>query len=580
MTQQLQIRRYQLQLLLVWQAVLLSPLLGQEEASSCSELEGSCKADTPSDDADTGRASDPARIARIVREEASPLPRPSLVRQEVDELRAFIRNCEARIRLLEELRATATSNHNNSALASFAEIDVTKALHGELPAMADVAGDEDSASRASAADFVVSASTISQGDPVAFMKLLPLRSNRAIGGQGHTPVGQLAMPTSLVIAVTGDGTVRVFTPAGEMALTFPTGHEHPVVLLNVPPTQNDYLIATADSNGNIRTHKLTVRPWRLTREEKQARRKGRNGERISQHLGLQVNVTSQLQATMRLPQIAKNASKQRLTCLVLATHQGSRYLAVGDDKGRVTIFTKTGELHAELEVYTGVPIQSLSGHIGSLVWVSGGEWGFIDLEEPKVRYMSCSKFSGRITAAIIEGQQSQRVFAADEHGSIWVFSMKSKSSCRIDHRFPERSTGVPVELATINGFLLALDRSQEATQGRASVVALNMSVVGKVRSDPNRGPAVTWRRWIAPPKSWSVLKRSQQADLMAILSKDGMEIEVIEVLMQVYAPPMGDVLGNLKLPVFAVAIIFVIGFQYVRNQNSESDMHANGGEVE
>jgi hypothetical protein len=498
----------------------------------------------------------------------------------VDELRAFIRNCEERIRLLEELRATVASNQSNSASASSLEIDVAKALHGHLPAMAGVARDADSASRASVGDFVVSVSVISQGDPVALMKLLPLRSNRAIGGQGHTPIGQMALPTSLVIAVTGDGTVRVFTPSGEMALTFPTGHEHPVVHLNVPPTQNDYLIATADSNGNIRTHKLTVRPRRLTREEKQARRGGTNGEKISQHLGLQVNVTSQLQATMRPPQMAENENTRRLTCLVMASYQGARYLAAGDDKGRVTIFTKTGELHAELEVYAGVLIQSLSGHVGSLVWVSGGEWGFIDLDEPKVRYMSCAKFAGRVTTAIVEGQHTQRVFAADDHGTIWVFSMKSKNTCRIEHRFPERSTGVPVELATINGFLLVLDRSQEATEGRASVVALNMSVIGKARSDPKRGPAVTWRRWIAPPKSWSVLKRNQQGDLIAILSKDGMEIEVLEVLMQVYAPPMGDVLGNLKLPVFAVAIIFVIGFQYVRNQNTEPDMQATGGEAE
>jgi len=580
MTRQLQIRRHQLQWLLVWLAVLLSPVLGQEESSTCSAHEGACKADAPGDDVHTGRALGPAGITRIIREEALPLPRPSLVRQEVDELRAFIRNCEARIKLLEELRATATLNQSNSALASSLEINITKALHGQLPAMADVAGDEDSASRASAADFLVSVATISQGDPVAFMKLLPLRSNRAIGGQGHTPIGQLALPTSLVIAVTGDGTVRIFTPSGEMALTFPTGHEHPVVLLNVPPTQNDYLIATADSSGNIRTHKLTVRPWRLTREEKQARRGGRNGERISQHLGLQVNVTSQLQATMQVPQMAKDANEQRLTCLGLASHQGARYLAVGDDKGRVTTFTKTGELHAELEVYAGVPIKSLSGHIGTMVWVSGGQWGFIELDEPKVRYMSCAKFSGHITTAIAEGQHSQRVFAADEYGTIWVFGMKSKSNCRIEHRFPEHSTGVPVELAAINGFLLALDQSQEATRGRASVVALNMSVVGKARSDPKRGSAVAWRRWIAPPRSWSVLKRSQQGDLMAILSKDGMEIEVLEVLMQVYAPPMGDVLGNLKLPVFAVAIIFVIGFQYVRNQNAEPDMQATGEEAE
>jgi len=581
MTPQFQFRMQKLPWLFVWLSALLPTLNGQEETSSCSALEGTCNDDAPADNVDPGRALGPAGITRIFREEPLPSPRPSLISQEVDELRAFIRTCEARIALLQQLRAAAASNLSSSVSGSSLEVDVAHALHGQMPAMADVAGDEDSTSRASSGDFVVSVATISQGDPVAFMKLLPLRSNRAVGGQGHTPIGQLALPTALIVAVTQDGTVRVFTPSGEMALTFPTGHEHPVVLLNVPPTQNDYLIATADSSGHIRTHKLTVRALRLTKEEKQARRRGVNGEKISQYFGLQANVTSQFQATMRPPRMEEDATKQSLTSLVLSSYQGTRYLAVGDDKGHVTVFTKNGELHAELDIYAGVSITSLSGHVGSLVWVSGGEWGFIDLDEPKVRYMSCAKFSGRITTAIVDGQHTQRVIAADEHGTLWVFGIKSKTSCRIEHRFPERSTRAPVELSTISGFVLALDRSQEATRGQASVVALNMTVIGKPRSDPNRGPSVTWRHWIAPPKSWSVLKRSQQGDLMATLSNDGMEIEVFEMLMQVYSPPMGDVLGNLKLPVFAVAIIFVIGFQYVRTQNSpESDMPATDGEAE
>ena len=38
-------------------------------------------------------------------------------------------------------------------------------------------------------------------------------------------------------------------------------------------------------------------------------------------------------------------------------------------------------------------------------------------------------------------------------------------------------------------------------------------------------------------RDWSVYKRYQQGDLLAFLSDDGHEIEILELLMQVYQPP-------------------------------------------
>lgn len=51
------------------------------------------------------------------------------------------------------------------------------------------------------------------------------------------------------------------------------------------------------------------------------------------------------------------------------------------------------------------------------------------------------------------------------------------------------------------------------------------------KQDPSRVvPAIVWRRTGAALRSWTVHKRYQQGDLLALLSEDGMEIEILEVL--------------------------------------------------
>merc|ERR1712066_89672 len=58
----------------------------------------------------------------------------------------------------------------------------------------------------------------------------------------------------------------------------------------------------------------------------------------------------------------------------------------------------------------------------------------------------------------------------------------------------------------------------------------------------------------------------QQGDLLAFLSEDGHEVEIVELLMQVYQAPSTDSFGNFKLPVIAVAIVLVLGYQYVKQK--------------
>merc|ERR550532_2218055 len=95
-----------------------------------------------------------------------------------------------------------------------------------------------------------------------------------------------------------------------------------------------------------------------------------------------------------------------------------------------------------------------------------------------------------------------------------------------------------------------------------------MSLAGKrfERSSAQQPSPVVWRRPRGPVKAWAVQKRVQQGDLIACLSEDGHEIEIMELLMQVYTAPAGDTFGNFKLPVIAVAIVLVLGYQYVKQK--------------
>merc|ERR1719480_757231 len=91
-----------------------------------------------------------------------------------------------------------------------------------------------------------------------------------------------------------------------------------------------------------------------------------------------------------------------------------------------------------------------------------------------------------------------------------------------------------------------------------------MSFVDKKRTD-GQGSLV-WRADRPPAKDWAVFKRYQQGDLLAVLSEDGREVEIIELLMQVYTAPVADSFGNFKLPVIAVAIVLVLGYQYMKQK--------------
>mmetsp|Transcript_36273 Transcript_36273/g.71676 ORF Transcript_36273/g.71676 Transcript_36273/m.71676 type:complete len:468 (-) Transcript_36273:110-1513(-) len=426
---------------------------------------------------------------------------------------------------------------------------------------------------AAAEDYLISKAVIPQEQEVVFLKFMSLRTPRASSGSSSASSTQSSMPSALLVAAQADGTVRLFTPSGELALTFSAGHEHAVTNLAVAPGHDEYLLATVDAAGVIRAHRITVRQRRLTKDQKLSRRNSTT-EKVSQFLGLQMNVTAQLFRQMQVP-AGSDGETPQVTALAVASQQGSKFFVAGDVEGKISVFTKNGTFRGKIDatMVPGAGVEGLDVALNNLLFFAGEEWGYVELEKLEVRRVDCPRFEGRTAAATIDSQQASRVFVADEQGSVWVFNVKNKRDCKLEMQFARGSTRAPIELASVRGFVLGLERP---TKGEATVLALNMSVAAGKRPGEPAGSPVVWRKSREEVRAWAVQKRFQQGDLIACVSGDGLEIEIMELLMQVYTAPQADNFGNFKLPVIAVAIILVLGYQFIKQKGKFSGSGGGG----
>lgn len=481
-----------------------------------------------------------------------------LLTQEMGELKSFLQLCEERIELLQELQGMVKSGANMSLPEAH-----TRMLKEQLPLMSEVALDEDKAPTGSADDHMFSKAIILQDSPVSFIKILAMRAPRSSGsGSSSSSASQSAMPNLLVVAVQTDGAVRLFTPTGDLVLSFNAGHDHPVTSLATSPSHDEYFVATSDAGGVIRVHKINVRQRRLTQDQKKARRNSTD-EKVSQYLGAPVDVTMSFTHKMEVP-AGPDGEVPRVTTLATGSQQGNKFFAAGDAAGQISAFSRNGTFRGKVDVaqVPGMQVEGLYGHLSNLIFYGGNEWGFVNLEKMEVLRMECLPFEGRITTMVFDTQQGSRLLVGDEEGTVWVLNVKERKNCKVEHRFPKGATQAPVKLASIKGFAIALE-SLERGSSPASVLALNMSHVGK-KQENQRG-VVAWRKGRQGVRDWAVHKRHQAGDSLVFLSEDGLEIEVMELMMQVYTPPSTESpFGNFKMPVIAVAIVLVLGYQYMK----------------
>jgi len=479
-------------------------------------------------------------------------PMADLITQELRELADLKQICKERIELLEDLRQTLNSGVNVSLPESHVKMFQTK-----LPLMSEIITAAESTPTGSADDYVFSKAVIQQEDPVSFIKFLPIRSKSSAGSS----TGPVLPLSAVLVAVQADGNVRLFAPSGELVTAFSAGHDQPVTNLVVSQSLDDSMILTADAGGVIRVHKVIAKFRKQVRPNKTDSK----AEKISQYLESQLNVTAQFTMQMQAPP-GSDGEPTKITALAVSSSgQGGKYYVAGDSEGKVSVFGKNGSFTARIDasITPGAKVERLFPHIGHLLFHVGYEWGYINLDKLDVHHVECPDFEGHITSMVVDSQKASRLLVADDKGVVWAFNLKDKKNCKVEHSFPKRSTHPPLDLASVEGFTLAFERGGRGSDA-ASLVAINMTHMGKGKESYYKGApsAVAWRRHLPSARDWTVLKRSNQGDLIAFLSNDGREVEVLELLMPFHKEIPQDNFGNFKIVAIVIAIALVLRYQY------------------
>lgn len=301
-------------------------------------------------------------------------------------------------------------------------------------------------------------------------------------------------------------------------------------------------------------------------------------DRISPHLAPSLNVTAQLHRQMRV-RAGSSGEVPRITALALAGAGGSKYVLAGDDEGQVSVFLRNGTLRGKVDTNAegaaASSVDSLASQASSVLFHTGGDWGFVEVEKLRVQRPDCPRRGGSFSAVTLDSQLATRVLAADADGMVWVYNVgKKDKECILEMRYAQGAPRGLADLISVAGFVIGLERSGGPGES-VSAVALNMSQVTRGKGVnrfpeviPPKQAAIVWRRERPPVRAWSVQRRVKEGDLMAFLSEDGHEIEIVELLMQSYAaPPMESPFGSFQMPVIGVAVLLVLGYQYIKQKS-------------
>eukprot|EP00927_Polykrikos_kofoidii_P013445 TRINITY_DN15861_c0_g1_i1.p1 TRINITY_DN15861_c0_g1~~TRINITY_DN15861_c0_g1_i1.p1 ORF type:complete len:580 (-),score=122.63 TRINITY_DN15861_c0_g1_i1:212-1951(-) len=501
---------------------------------------------------------------------SQPVAMADLVTQEIEELENYIKLCEDRIVMLNDIQGVVDSGFNITAAGVGGGIlpeAHLRALTDKFPLLSEAAVDSQTSPVGSPDDYLVSKSVITPEEAVSFVKFLPLKSKSKAVDAGF--------PAALLVSATVSGVVRLYTPAGESLTSFNAGHADPVAHLTVSPAKDEHSIATADSSGNVRVFKVSIKPVNPPTDAPKGR-VNLSHVKMSKFLGTQLDVKVQFQGELS----AKDGT--RITTIALTSVQGFKYFVMGDEQGKISIFTKNGTLQAALAAAdSNTRVDAIYSERGTVIFRAGLDWGFVDFDRLQLKRAECYGFAGRMVAAAVDSQHNWRVVIADEVGQVWSLNTK-RDDCRVEHRFREGTTKGVVELATIRGFVLGLERvdsDSNKKQAQWSIVALNMSSVGKSSHELSKAHSpVAWRLPRDPVRSWAVHQRSQTGDLLAFLSADGRSIEVMELFMVVFTPPEPSNFWTVKFPIFVSVVVFFIGWFWWKRpptKSNDNDMTEN-----
>eukprot|EP00928_Gymnodinium_smaydae_P029132 TRINITY_DN22023_c0_g1_i1.p1 TRINITY_DN22023_c0_g1~~TRINITY_DN22023_c0_g1_i1.p1 ORF type:complete len:665 (-),score=90.18 TRINITY_DN22023_c0_g1_i1:62-1975(-) len=468
------------------------------------------------------------------------------------------------------------------------------ALGTSLPPM--VSSEVDGRAVASSEDYLVARPRIRLRARSRLLGFVPLQAPTT-----SSPTAlQVALPSALVFAISEFDTVALMTPSGALLSDFSAGHKRAnagttgIVLAAASPFPAEAcLLATADSGGAVRLHKVSTRVRRPPHASELRAAAATSSDGVdSQWLG--VPPIRVIVDTYRVINALEGvALATRLTALVIFVPERIPSVAVGDSRGHVRFFGSSGTLRGDVTVSadSGTSVAGLIAPLQELVFWADRSWGFVDVRRSLVRSpasgpcgdgdlddaFNMGENFGRI-ASIAAGSRSSTqpgvgrdevlIVVAYECGAVVAFDVQGGgrrcvaarrlAACAIGGIARE---GLAVGLGASKGLALYVGLSSDGSASGDSHVGQELSALNTVDA---RDSAFLWRhRLQTRAEGFAVHVGNdvwRRSGLIALLSEGGREVVMFDFILPVDSMLEDAALMAIveKLPMLGIVFIVAV----------------------
>jgi hypothetical protein len=460
--------------------------------------------------------------------------------QEIGALEDIIATAQKKVNVLKELQSKVGKAEQDLHPVAHSLLKTPLPSLTELPSK--VAGSAD--------DVSFKVSKITTPFPVQEVKLVPLKASSP-GTATATSI-----PQALVAGLTDTG-VLLYTPSGALAAEWLV--EDPT-LLSAGPTSysQDDAFFVVFGKGTLTRVNVKTRQWRLSPAEKEKRKKAEPGN--STTFVPEVNVT--LSKAWTISVRGEIASVQTMSS------RGQKFIVLGGQDGGLYLHSLNGTYLGYTQAADdGDHILDLT-YTASLIYRSNTSFGMFSPDD-QVVHRPCGFAKNLHSAVQLVSAQRMLVHVDGELQSI---STKQKTSCEREWMMPFE----PVRLHPLKGMVLGLTSGAEKR-----LLALDMT-----KGAPQE---ILWERKLGDVISFDVFRRFGGGGMFATLSGDKMTIDVWDLLNEPARAPGSfggfgggggdgaDSLANMKTPIFMVAILLVVGYQYMKNKGRKPAGKKGGG---
>lgn len=247
--------------------------------------------------------------------------------------------------------------------------------------------------------------------------------------------------------------------------------------------------------------------------------------------------------------------------------RGQKFIVLGGQEGGLYLHSLNGTYLGYTQAADdGDSVMELA-YTASLVYRSSTSFGMFSPDE-QVIHRPCGIVTNLTSAVQLVGAQRLLVHVDGELQSI---STKQKTTCEREWTLPFE----PLRLYPLKGMVIGLTSGAEKR-----LIALDMN-----RGAPEE---ILWERKLGDVLSFDTFRRFGGGGMFAALSGSKTTIEVWDLLNEPPRAPGsfggfggggdgGDSLSNMKMPIFMVAILLVVGYQYMKVSNKKTPGRSGRG---